>query len=191
MTATQLVGELHIQESQGDKMQPQKMFLMLGLVLLLASVARADRVTSDYDRAVTFSKYHTFMWIREPEPKEPFMKERIMASINAQLITRGLRQVSDGADLAVAANIATEEKHTWETYYTGSDWGWWGGWAETTENTYEVGTLTVDLFDADSRKLVWHGVGTDTVSPKPEKRTRRSDKEIEKMFKGFPAGTER
>jgi hypothetical protein len=169
---------------------------MLGLVFLLAIVARADIVTSDYDHTVSFSKYHTFMWIHEPEPKEPFMKERIMASINAQLLARGMRQVDDGADLAIGAHIATEEKHTWETYYSGGDWGWWGdwgswgGWAETIENTYEIGTLTVDLFDAQSRKIVWQGVGSDTISPKPEKRTRHTDRQIEKMFKRFPMGTE-
>jgi hypothetical protein len=49
-----------------------------------------------------------------------------------------------------------------------------------------VGTLTVDLFDPKSKKLVWQGVATDTLSHKPEKRTKEFDKEIEKMFKDFP-----
>jgi len=60
----------------------------------------------------------------------------------------------------------------------------------TKEKTYEVGTLTVDLFDAQTRKLVWQGVGTDTVSTKPEKHNRETDKEKEKMFKHFPGESE-
>ena len=129
------------------------------------------------------------MWVREPEPKDALMKERIVASVNAKLVARGMRQVNDGADLAVGANMATEEKHTWETYYDGSGWYWGGGWATTTERTYEVGTITIDLFDARTRKLVWQGVGTDTIPSKPEKQTKQSNRVIEKMFKDFPGKT--
>jgi hypothetical protein len=171
-----------------DNMQSTKIAVMFGCVFLLAVSARADKVTSDYDHAVNFSNYHTFMWIREPESGDPFMGKRIMTAVNAELEARGMRQVSDGADLAVGANVATEEKHTWQTYYDGSDWWWGGGWSWTTERTYEVGTLTVDLFDAHTRKLVWQGVGIATVPSKPEKRTRRNNKVIEKMFRAFPGG---
>jgi hypothetical protein len=44
----------------------------------------------------------------------------------------------------------------------------------------------VDLFDAQSRKIVWQGVGKDTLSSKPEKRTKEIDKQITKMFRKFP-----
>ena len=159
---------------------------MCGFVLLLAVAARADKVKSDYDHGINFSKYQTFMWIREPQPEDPFMKDRIMAAVNAQLEARGLRQISDGADLAVGAHIASEERHTWQTYYDGADWWWGGGWEWTTETVYEVGTLTVDLFDAGNHKLVWQGVGTDTIPFKPDRQTKRNSKLIEKMFKGFP-----
>ena len=174
-------------EVQGDKMRSRKITLMLAFVFLLAMPAHADKVTSDYDHAVNFSKYHTFMWVREPEPEHAFMKERIMAAVNAQLTARGLSEVDEGADLAVGANVALTEAHSWETYYDGSDWSW-GGWAWTTENTYLVGTVTVDLLDAQTRKLVWQGIGVDEVSSKPEKRTKHSRKLVEKMFRDFPPG---
>jgi hypothetical protein len=118
------------------------------------------------------------------------MKERIIAAVNAQLRIKGLRLVSDGADLMIGANIATEEKHTWETYYSGSDWGWGGGWATTEERIYDVGTLVVDLFDAQSKKLVWEGTAIDTLPNKPEKRTKEYGKYIEKMFRYYPPGIE-
>ena len=167
-------------------MRKHKISVMLGLILLLAVVVRADRVKSDHDHTVNFAKYKTFMWIHEPEINQPFMKQRIMDSVNAHLSVRGMRLVSEGADLAVGANLATEEKHTWETYYSGSDWGWGGGWATTEMKTYQVGTLTVDLFDTESHKMVWQGVGVDKISPKPERETKDYDKQIEKMFKEFP-----
>jgi len=158
----------------------------LGMFFLTAMTLRADKVTTDYDHTVDFSRYKTFMWINESEINEPFMKDRIMASVNTQLINRGLRKVSDGADLAIGANLATAEKHVWDTYYSGSDWGWGSGWSTTEERTYQVGTLTVDAFDSKTKKLVWQGVATDTLSRKPEHRTRDFAKSIEKMFREFP-----
>jgi Domain of unknown function (DUF4136) len=166
-------------------MRASKISFLLGSVLLLAIVAWADKIRTDYDHSVNFAKYKTFMWIHQGEIDQPFMRERIMNSVNAELTARGLRMVSDGADLAVNANLATEQRHTWETYYTGGDW-YWGGWATTEMETYTVGTLTVDMFDAETHKLIWQGVGVDEVSDKPAKATKDYDKQIEKMFRKFP-----
>ena len=38
-------------------MRSSKIGIMLGIILLLAVVARADRVTADRDHAVNFSEY--------------------------------------------------------------------------------------------------------------------------------------
>jgi hypothetical protein len=116
------------------------------------------------------------------------MKERIVKAVNLQLTARGLRQVNSKPDLVIGAGLATEEKQVVETYYTGG-WGWDGGGFSSTEvRTYLVGTLTVDLIDPCTQKVVWQGVATDKLSRKPEKRTKDSDKWIEKMFRGFPPG---
>jgi hypothetical protein len=168
-------------------MRLQRFFILLALFFLATSIARADKVTADYDHTANFSKYRTFMWMHEPEMSEPLMRQRVMNAVNAQLTSRGMRQVTQGADLVVAANLATEEKHTWDTYYSGA-WDWGGGWTTTTERTYEVGTLAVDLFDTSSKKLVWQGIGVDELSHKPEKRTKEYDKQIAKMFREFPYG---
>jgi len=169
----------------------QRVSIVLGLVILLAVAARADKVTSDFDHNTNFSKYKTFMWVQAPNTTDPFMQDRIMEAVNSQLNIRGLREVKEGADLAVGANMVTEEKQAWETFYNGSDWGWGPGWSQTTETTYLVGTLTVDLFDACSHKIIWQGVGVDTVSSKPVKRTKDNNKQIEKMFRYFPYGKEK
>jgi hypothetical protein len=58
--------------------------------------------------------------------------------------------------------------------------------ATTQTNTYDVDTLVVDTFENRSKKLIWRGVVTDTLSDKPEKNTEKINKAIEKMFKNFP-----
>src|SRR3954471_4743355 len=158
-------------------MKGSKLFIIaLGIISLLPVITRGDKVTSDYDHAVNFYQYKTFMWVHKPNTEEPFMPERIISAVDAQLRLKGLQEVSEGADLAVGANLATKEQHEWETYYAGSGWGWgWGGddgWATTTVRTYEVGTLTVDLFDSKTKKLAWQGVAVDEMSSHPAKRTR-------------------
>jgi len=70
--------------------------------------------------------------------------------------------------------------------------GWWwrgfGGFGEatTTVETYKVGTLTVDMFDPNSKNLIWRGVASDTLSGNPDKNTKKLDGEVHKMFQCFP-----
>ena len=56
----------------------------------------------------------------------------------------------------------------------------------TVVDTYEVGTLVVDLFDTSSKQIVWWGTSSDTISDKPEKNTKHMNEAVAKMFKDFP-----
>src|SRR5262249_358080 len=49
----------------GQTMRSQRISVILGTLLFAAVVARADKVTFDYDRNVNFGKFKTFMWISE------------------------------------------------------------------------------------------------------------------------------
>jgi hypothetical protein len=169
------------------EMRSSKIVITSGImfVLAMAVAARADKVTAGYDHAVDFSKYKTFMWIQKPACKDPFIQERIVTAVNVQLVRKGLIQVGDGADLAVGANLGTQQNDTRETYYDGSGSGW-SGWLPTEVRKYEAGKLTVDLFDGHTKTLVWQGVALDDVYGDPEKRTKDTFREIEKMFKEFP-----
>jgi hypothetical protein len=85
-----------------------------------------------------------------------------------------------------------KNQRTLNTFYNGFGGGWrWGGGfgdATTTVNTYKVGTLVVDLFDATSKKLIWRGSSTDTLSSTSDKNIKALDKGVEKMFNHFPPG---
>jgi len=63
--------------------------------------------------------------------------------------------------------------------------GGFGDSMTTVENT-PVGTLIVDVFDGQSKKLVWRGTSTETLSSKPEKNERKLEKAVADMFKKFP-----
>jgi hypothetical protein len=64
--------------------------------------------------------------------------------------------------------------------------GRFGNEATTTVENYRVGTLVVDMYDAQNKRLVWRGTSTDTLSDKPENNEKKLDKAVDKMFKDFP-----
>jgi Domain of unknown function (DUF4136) len=46
--------------------------------------------------------------------------------------------------------------------------------------------LTVDIFDGNSKQLIWRGQSSDTLSSKPEKNDKKMEKAVGDMFKKFP-----
>jgi hypothetical protein len=176
-------------------MNPRILRIAVGLLFLLsiADLVAAGKVFSDFDPKTNFSQYKTFMWIKRPHMQDPLMDDRVVDAINAELTAKGWKLVQEGADVGVAAQLATRKNHTLETFYNGFGGGWrwhyWGGGigtATTHIETYVVGTLVVDLFDSRTKQLVWRGWATDTLPDDPKKETKKLDKEIEKLFKDFP-----
>jgi Domain of unknown function (DUF4136) len=60
------------------------------------------------------------------------------------------------------------------------------GEATTTTETYQVGTVVVDLFDGKTKNLIWRGSASDTLSNNADKNTKNLDKGVQKMFAHFP-----
>lgn len=173
-------------------MRGSRRVLPIALFVGLATSVLLANVTTDYDHNVDFSKFHTFRWIREPETKNPLMKGRIVDAVSSELSKKSLSQTTSGEDLGIAAHAASEERHTLQTFYDGMDgWNWRHGFggpgvATTTVDTYKVGTLVVDLFDAKTKEVVWRGVATETLSDKPEKNAKKLEDVVEDMFKKYP-----
>ena len=91
----------------------------------------------------------------------------------------------------------TEDHRSLNTYYDnfggGCGWRRWGGGLDdgfgtstTTEETYKVGTLVVDLFDTNTKKLIWRGSASDTLSDKSDKNIKKLSLDVRKMFDHFP-----
>jgi hypothetical protein len=167
--------------------------LALMMTMVIASAAFAQKVTTDYNKSAAFAKYKTFMWIKEPKTTNPLMRQRVIDDVNSALQARGLQLVTSNADLCIAAHAATTQERTLNTFYDGfgGGWRWRGGIgsATTTVSTYEVGTLVVDIFDAQTKEAVWRGTASKTLSENPEKNADNLNKAVVKMFKDFPPPT--
>lgn len=179
-------------------------FLLIA-VLFLNSYS-FSQVKADYDKAVDFKEYKTYVfkgWEKDSDQQlNDFDKERIVNALTSEFTSRGMSQVESDADVAITLYIVLNKK-TSTTAYTnfnggmgyGGRWGWgYGrggmgmGSATTTydESDYNEGTFVVDMYDADSKKLVWQGVITSVVKEKPEQREKSIPKKMKKLMKKYP-----
>ena len=65
----------------------------------------------------------------------------------------------------------------YRTFYNGlGGWrrGGFGSEATTTVEDYKVGTLVLDMYDTQSKRLVWRGTASDSLSDKPEKNEKKA-----------------
>lgn len=160
------------------------------MILLLASASFAQQVQTDYDRSANFAKYKTYSW-EKVSTRDPLIIDRIKSSVNAAMAAKGWTEVPSGGDAALVAMETTRDRKTLDTFYNGFGRGWrWGGFgdATTTVQTYQVGTLVVDIFDANAKKLIWRGSASGTLSNNSDKNIKALDKGVSKMFKNFPPG---
>src|SRR3979490_1797376 len=166
---------------------PSKIATTVGLTLLLACVSFAQRVKTDYDHSANFGQYKTYSW-EKVETKDPLLVDRIKDAVNSALAAKGWTLVPSGGDVEAFAIETTQNQQTLDTFYNGFGggrrWGGFGGFgdATTTTETYTVGTLVVDLFDAKTKNLIWRGSSSDTLSNNAEKNTKNLDKGGNKMF---------
>ncbi|MFC3549506.1 DUF4136 domain-containing protein [Lysobacter cavernae] len=165
------------------------------MATMLVACASTPTVHTDSDPSAQFASYHTYTWLAKPEGTSPLVQQRIVDGIDAQLRAKGWTQAADG-DVSLAAHVATSQKQSLDTFYSGGAWGGWGwrggmgmGSATTTVRTYDVGTLVVDMFDSKTKQAVWRGTASGTVPSSPEKVNASVQAGIDKMFASFPPGS--
>jgi len=166
---------------------------LASFALAAALVACSSISTNaDYNPATDFSKYQTFGWHETNSIKDQIWHDRIRSAITAELQRKGLRLDESNPQLWVAAHTRLDEQTQINTYNTGwgYGWGWYGGMGMQTSTVQQipVGTLIVDLVDANQKELVWRGTATKTLDPgsSPEEKQKHLDEAVQKMFGNYP-----
>ena len=160
------------------------------LVALLAASCSTVSTSAEYDRSRDFSHFHTWAWGPSGGASSPQVEQKIRDVIDAQLSKKGLVRVDGAADLEVRYRAAVAEAplvQVWGTSYGGR---WSGVEPDTHLLSALVGSVVVEVFDAQSRQLAWRGVGTGdlTANATLEERARTIDSGAAQMFAQFPAG---
>lgn len=161
------------------------LFVLAGL--LVAVTLAAAKVFVDHDPRADFSSYETYAWIAGTPSPNPSGEALIRSSLDAALQAHGLKRVDRSPDLFVASHVTRSDQQT-ITVQNYGDRSYQSGWglSEHGEQDIPVGTLIVDLVDAQSKQLVWRGTGTATLSSKMSRNEKKLNKVLAKMFREFP-----
>lgn len=160
------------------------------LVCLLSTIALAESVYVDYNHAIDFSKFKTYAWGQGPNPnaiQDSILLQSAQSEINSQLGMKGLQMVqeSQNPDIVVVMSSGLKQQTSYNAWGTGG-WRWGGGMGAITPETSNIGTLVVDIYDANGKQMIWRGISQDTLSTKGSKNEKEMNKAIEKMFKQYP-----
>lgn len=169
-------------------MKLQKRFALSLAGLLLTAVTACAGVTTDYDHNANFAQYKTYSW-GKIQTANSLWNERVKDAVAAQLAAKGMTEVPSGGDVVVAARDAIHDQQQLNTFYDnfgGRRWFGGMGTATTTVDNYKVGTLIVELFDGQSKNLIWRASASNTLSGNPDKNIKSLDKNVQKMFEHFP-----
>jgi len=163
------------------------------LCVALTGCPSGANVTVDYNHNVNFSQHKTFAFA-DVKTDNPFFEQRIENDVSQDLEAKGLRRVNDHGDLEITAVGAVHDRRMYETFYNnprfGYYWWGWGGYGAryTTTRTihYRVGTLVLDMYDGQSKHLLWRGTAANGVTRSPQENTARLRRAIDKMLNNFP-----
>jgi hypothetical protein len=172
-------------------MNPKQLVSVGVMALVTTACGYSIKTSTDYDRSVRFSNYHSFFILKGNSSGNPLMDQRAQSDVETALTSKGWMEVPEGqGQAAVVVHAATKTKHTYETLYDGwGGWRWrWGGFGDTTTfvNDYKVGTLVVDIFDATTKQAMWHGFASDALSDNARSNAEATEQAVDKMFSSFP-----
>jgi hypothetical protein len=157
---------------------------------LLGTIVCAQSVTYDFDRSANFTTFKTYTWVRGTNLNDQLNHQRIMRAVDAQLTARGFSKVdaAGNPDVLVAYHASFDT----DLQINASGWGGYrfAGARSGTARVEEivVGTLAVDMMDAQTKNIVWRGMATKELDAKasPEKKEKNINKAAEKIFKNYP-----
>lgn len=157
----------------------------IAATLALGAACSTTQVNTDHDPAAPFSRYRTYsiedgqLLAQGVEIEDSLVHDRIVAALRRELAAKGLRQEASAPDLIVTYRAGAR---AWEEFHT--DWdSLWGDqvWLDQRRE----GGIIVDVKDADTGKLVWHG----TAMAEDQKfRSRKFiDKTMHKLMARYPS----
>ena len=167
-------------------------FAMTVSLTVLGTLAMAQSVTYDYDRAANFSKYTRYAWTVGTTLTDELNHARVVRAIDAALVAKRLARVEPSAnpDVRVAYHASFDKNleinglsHGWGPFGLGGN-----RWGSARVQPVVVGTLVVDITDARTNAIVWRSLASSDIRPtdKPESRDKKVAKATEKMFKNYP-----
>ena len=180
-------------------MQKTRVLAGLAALILVPALAMAQKTSYDFDKSADFTKFKTYALKDGTPVGQQLIDDRIVAAIEAQLAAKGLTKGAANPDVVVVYHVAFDKQKDISTFSSGYGggygpygYGWGGGWGGGTTSTQVrdilIGTLVIDMADANKKQVVWRGMGVKEVNTQanPEKRDKSINNAVTKIFKNYP-----
>jgi hypothetical protein len=169
----------------------KSMTALIVAFVLAPAVLLAQKTSFDYDKTANFAAFKTYALKDGTKVGDPLIDGRIVAAIETELAAKGMKASAANPDVTVVYHIAFDKQQDITAYTTGrGGYRWGGGWGTTDVRVNEilVGTLVIDIADANKGELAWRGIGVKEVDvqAKAEKRDKNISAAVKKILKDFP-----
>lgn len=145
--------------------------------VILTGCGSTMRIYSDLDEEGRFGEYTTYSFMEFTEGNKktiPGMElERIRVAIARELEQRGLQFVEKDGDVSVQVTVF--HRQAMDRYY-GHPWRY----------TYMERAISVDMYDNQTRKHVWHCAAVDELEYDTERRAERFPEVAAEIFRKYP-----
>lgn len=154
--------------------------VLMGVSLIAGCATnRAPPTRIDYDKKADFSVYRTYGFPKETGTDRggysTLVTSYFKSSMSTAMEARGYKYSEDHPDLLVNFYMNTRERTEVRSNpsmslgygYYGYRYGLYNAWPLYDEDrtvTYKVGTINVDIVDAEKKQLIWEGVSEGRVS---------------------------
>jgi len=178
--------------------RPLLSVVFVATALLLTSCVSKPELRSDYDHGADFSKFRTFNFVQktgtDAEGYSHLVTQEFEAAIRSEMEKRGY-VFDPKPELLVNFSGKLQEKQEVQSspgsYYGYRGYGAWAGYGYVGGDVYTVnytmGTINVDLVDAQRNQMVWEGVAQGEVTKKAlEDRKASIQKAVSHIFSKFP-----
>jgi len=150
---------------------------------LMSVAAGAQSVDVSYDRTVDFRALKTYALgaVTITGDPEPLMVQRILSAVDGQMSAIGFRKVEKDPDVLVATQLWRGVSYPY----------WWSkGFTEIDLPRIFAAKVVLDMIDARTERVVFHGTAVDTVSLKASRNERKADEAVAEIFDESPWGTD-
>lgn len=144
----------------------------VGALLVLGGCAttRAPELRVDYDKSADFSVYRTYGFPKETGTDRggysTLVTSYFKSSLSTALEARGYKYSEENPDLLVNFFMNTRERTETRPSlgygYYGYRYGLYSAWPLYDDHdrtvTYKVGTINIDIVDAEKKQLIWEGI---------------------------------
>ena len=170
----------------------------LAFALLLAAIAlpaQAQQVWVDYDSTATFAQFESFQFKEAEEDLRDYsmnLHRQVVQDIKNYILEGGVEQVDSDPDIYVT--YYTADRGELRLSLTDMEYAYGpntqaavmpGGVGSRTPDFFRFnqGTLIIDAWEADTKRLIWRGIATTAVPQKPERQAKKLTKAVKKIMK--------